>query len=196
MRLPMRVDDNLALLVVDMQNDGLQTNGPLYVEGARDIVPRVAELTDVARRNGLRVLHSQHVHRADGSDFGIAGHFEPLSCVEGTTGKNFYAGMAPAEGDIVVQKRRYSAFQGTDLDLVLRSNGITGLLVAGIQTDACVLSTVVDARNRDYKVWMVSDALAGTTLELHSSALTICDRYFAEVLDLAVTTDRLATREG
>lgn len=59
---------------------------------------------------------------------------------------------------------------------------MAGLFVCGVLTDACVLSTVVDVRARDYKVWAIRDALAGTTDRLHESALSIFEGYFAEVV--------------
>src|SRR5690606_4138844 len=121
--------------------------------------------------------------------FGIAGYFEKPSCVYGTEGIEFIESMQPAKDDIVVQKRRYSAFFDTDLELILRGLGVKGILICGVLTDACVLSTVVDARARDFKVWAVSDALSGTTPEKHLAALDIYEGYFADV----VTTEWATT---
>ncbi|MGO1974631.1 MAG: cysteine hydrolase family protein [Propionibacteriaceae bacterium] len=172
-----------AVLVVDMQKDGVEPGGAIFAPVPDAVRANIALLATAAREHRWPVLHSQHGHRADGSDFGIAGHFEELSCVEGTEGIEFVTGMEPAPGEVVIRKRRYSAFHDTDLELVLRGLGVTGLFVCGVLTDACVLSTVVDARARDYKVWAIRDALAGTTDRLHESALSIFEGYFADVVD-------------
>lgn len=184
MRLPfVPQEETYAVLVVDMQKDGVEPGGAIFAPVPTEVRNNIARLTTAARERGWSVLHSQHGHRPDGSDFGIAGHFEELSCVEGSEGIEFVHDMVPAPGEVVIRKRRYSAFHDTDLDLVLRGLGVSGLVVCGVLTDACVLSTVVDARARDYKVWAIRDALAGTTEELHESALSIFEGYFAEVAD-------------
>ena len=184
MTLPFRPDqEKYAVLVVDMQKDGVEPGGAIFAPVPEEVRAGITRLVSTARENGWPVLHSQHGHRPDGSDFGIAGYFEELSCVEGTPGIEFVVGMEPAPQEVVIRKRRYSAFHDTDLELVLRGLGVTGLLVCGVLTDACVLSTVVDARARDYKVWAVRDALAGTNEELHESALAIYAGYFADVVD-------------
>ncbi|WP_277050516.1 cysteine hydrolase family protein [Ruania albidiflava] len=184
MTLPFRPDaETYAVLVVDMQKDGVEPGGAIFAPVPDAVRDDITRLVTAAREHGWPVLHSQHGHRPDGSDFGIAGHFEELSCVEGTPGIEFIAGMEPAPGEVVIRKRRYSAFHATDLEMILRQMGVTGLFVCGVLTDACVLSTVVDARARDFKVWAVRGALAGTTEELHESALAIYAGYFADVVD-------------
>lgn len=182
MELPLTSTERYGVLVVDMQRDGLEEGGAIYVAGGPAIVGKVQTVTCIARRAGWPVIHTQHVHRADLSDFGITGYFEEPSCLDGTSGMDFIDQMRPEPGDLVVQKRRYDAFQGTDLDLLLRAQNIRGLFVCGVLTDACVLSTVVHARNLDYKTWMIADALSGTTMQMHQSALAIIDSYFGQVV--------------
>lgn len=184
MKLPFQPDaEKYAVLVVDMQKDGVEPGGAIFASVPDTVRANIARLVATARDHDWPVLHSQHGHRPDGSDFGVAGHFEELSCVEGTEGIEFVAGMEPAPGEVVIRKRRYSAFHDTDLELVLRQLGVSGLFVCGVLTDACVLSTVVDARARDFKVWAIRDALAGTTDHLHEAALSIYEGYFADVVD-------------
>lgn len=179
--LPLISTETYVLLVVDMQKDGLDPGGPIYADGGYAVAPNITKLAQAARAAGVRVIHTQHTHQKDLSDFGIAGYFEEPSCIAGTEGRDFVDGMEPHEEDIVVEKRRYSAFHATDLDLKLRGLGASGIFVCGVLTDACVLSTVVDARSRDYKVWMLDDALSGTNPENHRNALEIMSVYFAEI---------------
>lgn len=166
-----------------MQRDGLEEDGAIYVDSGHTIINNMQAVTSAARAAGWTIIHTQHAHRADLSDFGIATYFEKPSCLEGTPGMDFVDEMLPAAGDWVVRKRRYDAFHGTELDLLLRTQKISGLFVCGVLTDACVLSTVVHARNLDYKVWTVADALSGTTTQMHEGALTIIDTYFGQVVD-------------
>lgn len=171
-----------ALLVIDMQNDFLLPDAPVYTPGGLELVPLIGSLTDQARRQGLPVVFTQEMHRADHSDFGIELTFEPPHCLEGTHGADLIAGLEPQPGDVrITGKRRYDAFLGTDLDLALRTRGIENLLVTGVCTDICVISTVHHARNLDYRCFVLSDAVAGTTPKRHEAALTCIEHVFAHV---------------
>ncbi len=75
--------------------------------------------------------------------------------------------IAPQEGDIVVRKTRVGAFSTTDLHEQLQSRGVDTLLLAGISTSGCVLSTVLDAFDRDYRVIVLADACADPDAEVH-----------------------------
>ncbi|WP_052344594.1 cysteine hydrolase family protein [Thermocrispum municipale] len=194
MYLPFEDGERYGVLVVDMQRDGVQPDGAIPAHGATDIIPAIEKLTTSARVHGWPVIHTQHVHRADLSDFGLSRHIEPPSCVDGGAGLEFVPPLQPQPGDRIVQKRRYSAFLHTDLDMLLRNLHINGLLICGILTDACVLSTVVDGRGLDYKLWMISDALAGTNPTLHNNALDIMAGWFADIRDTAWAHGAIATR--
>jgi nicotinamidase-related amidase len=167
-------DDKVALLIVDMQNDFVLEDGVLPAENSLETIENIKLLSNLCRKNNIPVVYTQHVHRDDLSDFGIAHYFEPPSCLESSDGKNIIDQIAPQDGDLIItNKRRYDAFIGTDLDMVLRGKGINSLIVVGVMTDACVMATVHHARGLDYKVCIVSDACAGTTNENHEAALRI-----------------------
>jgi nicotinamidase-related amidase len=76
--------------------------------------------------------------------------------------------VAPADGDIVVRKTRVGAFGTTDLDEQLRSRGIDTLLLAGISTSGVTISTVCDAHDRDYRLFVLADATADPEPETHA----------------------------
>lgn len=182
-----------ALLVVDMQNDFLLPGAPVCTPGGLELVPLIAGLAREARRAGFPVVFTQEMHRADLSDFGIELAFEPPHCLEGTSGPDLVAGLEPEPGDVRIKaKRRYDAFLDTDLDLVLRTRGVENLLVAGVCTDICVISTVYHARNLDYRVFLMRDAVAGTTPERHEAAIACMEHVFAHV----GTAAELAPRFG
>jgi nicotinamidase-related amidase len=171
-----------ALLIVDMQNDFVLPGAPVATPGAPDLVPVIAALARAARAAGFPVVFTQEMHRADLSDFGIELAFEPPHCLEGTPGMDLVAGLEPQPGDVRIRaKRRYDAFLGTDLDVVLRARGVQNLLVAGVCTDICVISTVYHARNLDYRVFLLRDAVAGTTTERHAAAIACMEHVFAYV---------------
>jgi nicotinamidase-related amidase len=174
--------ERTALLVIDMQNDFVVPGAPVAAPGAPDVVPVISGLARRARARGFPVVFTQEMHRADYSDFGIELEFEPPHCLEGTAGLDVVDELAPQPGDHVIQnKRRYDAFLGTDLDLVLRGAGVQNLIVTGVCTDICVSSTVQHARNLDYRCFVVTDGVAGTSLERHEAALVCMEHVFAHV---------------
>jgi nicotinamidase-related amidase len=171
-----------ALLVIDMQNDFLLPDSPVHTPGGLELVPLIGALAAQARGLGLPVIFTQEMHRADHSDFGIELNFEPPHCLEGTPGADLVAGLEPQPGDVrITGKRRYDAFLGTDLDLALRLRGVENVLVTGVCTDICVISTVHHARNLDYRCFVLSDAVAGTTQQRHEAALTCMEHVFGYV---------------
>ena len=151
-----------ALVVIDVQNDFCD---PVDFPAARPMLPRLERLLTVARAVGVKVIYTQVILDERTSTpvwlSRYAGrpsrHFY---CAEGTPGADFYPQTAPQPGDLVVVKHRYSAFLGTDFELVLRAHGISGLVFTGISTNGCVESSVRDAHQRDYWVVTVSDCCA------------------------------------
>lgn len=171
-----------ALIVIDMQRDFLLADAPVPAAGGMDLVGKIAELAQRCREAALPVVFTQEMHRADLSDFGIELVFEPPHCLEGSGGEEIVDGLSPQPGDLVVRsKRRYDAFLGTELDLLLRSRGIENLLFTGVCTDVCVLSSVQHARNLDYRCFVIEDAVAGTSPERHRAALMCMSHVFAYV---------------
>jgi nicotinamidase-related amidase len=171
-----------ALLVIDMQNDFLLPGSPVAAPGGLELAPAMSGLARRARRAGAPVVFTQEAHRPDGSDFGIEAFFEPMHCAEGGAGIEIIGALTPEPSDIVIKgKRRYDAFLGTDLDLVLRLRGIENLVVAGVCTDVCVSATVQHARNLDYRCLVLRDATAGTSPERHEAALLCLEHVFARI---------------
>jgi nicotinamidase-related amidase len=171
-----------ALLVIDMQNDFLLPDAPVPAPGGLELVPVIADLARRARRAGAPVIFTQEAHRPGRQDFGIERFFEPIHCVEGGTGIEIADGLTPEPSDLIIRaKRRYDAFLGTELDLLLRLHGIENLVVTGVCTDVCVSSTVQHARNLDYRCLVLRDATAGTNPERHEAALLCLQVAFARI---------------
>lgn len=178
----LRRPESTAMVVVDMQNDFVLAGSPVAAPGALDLVPPIAQMAARARAKGFAVVYTQEMHRGDGSDFGIELEFEPPHCLEGTPGCDIVDGLAPQAGDSIIRgKRRYDAFLGTDLDFVLRGAGVENLIVTGVCTDICVISTVQHARNLDYRCFVASDCVAGSSPARHEAALSCMEFVFAHV---------------
>ncbi len=174
-----------AVVVVDMQRDFLLSGAPLMAHGGEAILRSVNQLTAAARAGGVPVVFTHEVHRADTSDYGIEVEYDPRHCEEGTVGAELHPALSVAPADYHVYKRRYDAFEATDLDLLLRGLGVRNVLVCGVDTDICVLGTVVSARNHDYRVAVVADCCAGTSPAHHDAALLCMGTVFARVVDCA-----------
>jgi biuret amidohydrolase len=187
MPVPPRLDPTrTAVLVIDMQRDFLDQGAPIATPGGLDLIPRINRLTGRARLLGMPVIFTQEMHRADTSDFGIELEFEPPHCLEGTPGMELAEALDVTPGDYrILNKRRYDAFLGTDLETLLRSRRVDNLLVTGVCTDICVASTVQHARNLDVRCYVVRDCVAGTSVERHEAALLCLSHVFGYVVSLA-----------
>lgn len=107
--------------------------------------------------------------------------------VEGTEWVDFLTEVE--EGDLIVHKKRMSAFAATDLDFLLRNLGVEIVIIDGIFADACDLSTAFQATDLDYKVMTVDDVVCGSNDQMKSSALDI----FATYIGLVVNSDQLVS---
>jgi nicotinamidase-related amidase len=159
-----------ALLIIDMQNDFVLDNMPLQVAGARMVIPKIQAVLAEFRKRPLPVFHVLRVHRPDGSDVEIIRQElfarSPFA-VGGTRGAAVIDELTPQTGEYVLTKTRMSAFIGTELDLMLRTLGVTTVYVAGIQTPNCIRTTVFDAIAYNYPVVLIDDATGAVSDEVH-----------------------------
>lgn len=171
-----------ALLLVDMQIDFVSPDGAMGQDGA-DLtmalaaVEKAAMLADAARSAGVPCLFARLITRAsDETDLSRewkerrGKEDETPLCREGTRGAEF-AGPQPLPDEAVFSKSRYDAFAGTGLDAHLRGLKRDTLVIAGLTTECCVDSTARDAFERDYHVFIASDAVAAYEQDLHDAAL-------------------------
>ncbi|MGN6100813.1 MAG: isochorismatase family protein [Devosia sp.] len=196
-----------AMIVVDMQNDFVAPGAPMETPAARAVVPRLAAALDLCRGAGMRIVYTAHVHRSDGSDYGQFGLLHPpiierRALVAGSAGAGIYPALAPAPGEHVIEKHRYSAFFGTDLDTMLRAWGIDTVIISGTTTENCCLSTARDALFNNYRVLFLSDATATcdypdrgfgamSNADLHKATLMVVAASTARVLTVAELADAL-----
>jgi len=161
-----------AMLVIDPQAEAILTDGALNADGASAAVANITQLLEAARSVPIPIIFTQEVHRRELVDFGreLDGA-EPIHCLEGTPGVELLPETRPRPGEWLIQKRRYSAFFATDLELLLRGLGVDTLVVCGFLTDVCVHYTCVDAHQRDYHLFVASDATAGSSTQAAEAAL-------------------------
>ncbi len=135
-----------AMIVVDMQNDFVASGAPMETPAARAMVPTLAEALHICREAQIKVLYTAHVHRRDGCDMGLFDDLHPpiahrAALVDGTPGVDIYPELAPAPGEHVIKKHRYSGFFGTDLDIILREWGVDTVIISGTTTENCCHAT-------------------------------------------------------
>jgi len=159
-----------ALLIIDMQNDFVLEGKPLRVAGAKAVIPKIQSVLSEFRKRSLPVFHVLRVHRPDGSDVEI-NRKELFArapfAVEGTKGAAVIDEIIPLKGEYVIPKTRMSAFIGTELDLMLRTLGISTLFICGIQTPNCIRTTVFDGIAYNYPVVLIDDATGASSDEVH-----------------------------
>jgi nicotinamidase-related amidase len=154
-----------AMIVVDMQNDFVAAEAAMETPAARAVVPKLAKALRTCRDAGIRVIYTAHVHREDGCDMGLFDDMHPpianrAALVDGTHGVEIYPELAPAPGEHVIKKHRYSGFFGTDLDIILREWNVDTVIISGTTTENCCHATARDAMFRNYRVVFLSDATA------------------------------------
>lgn len=160
-----------ALLVVDMQQFFLDPGSPTFTCGGPAILPTVRRLLGAFRAAGRPVIFTRHVHHPADLDSGIMGWWWTGKCLEGSAESEIHPTLAPAPGEKVVFKHRYSAFYNTDLETVLRCLKIEDLVVAGVMTNLCCESTARDAYFRDYRVFVPADGTGTISEEMHIASL-------------------------
>ncbi|MEU7638967.1 cysteine hydrolase [Streptomyces sp. NPDC039016] len=175
-----------ALLVMDVQEDivALADDGSGYL-------PRLRTAIDGARAAGIPVIYVIIGLRPGRPD--VSPRHKVLTAAvrnglftEGAPGTEIHHDVAPQEGDVVITKRRASAFSGSDLDLVLRSRGIDSLVLTGIATSGVVLYTLCQANDLDFGLTVLADACLDTDPEMHR---TLTERLFPQWADVLTVGD-------
>jgi nicotinamidase-related amidase len=173
---------NTALLVIDMERDFIEEGAVQETPGGRALIPIVNGLSTWARSHRVPVIFTLEAHRADHADYGIELEYDPVHCLEGGPGCELAVGLEARGSDYrILGKRRYDAFFGTDLDVLLRSKRVENLVCCGVTTHVCVMNTVFTARNLDYRVLLARDAVAAVSPDHQDAALLCMSDVFAYI---------------
>ncbi len=183
-----------AIVVIDAQN--YMVGAPagsevVYPSGcgqmAVDALRALRTVLTQARASGVLVVYTRYQVRRDGSDMGVYRHKRGLPdtegwCLEGSVGAQIADMIASEPGDIVLVKKRPSAFWGTPLLGLLIERGVDTVIVAGGSTSNCVRATVVDAMSYGYRTTVLEDCTFDRLSICHRVALFDLERQYADVL--------------
>ncbi len=153
-----------ALVIVDVQNDFLP-GGALAVSEGDQVVPVINDLMRVFRRAGRPIFATRDWHPANHCSFKSQGGPWPVHCVQGTSGAEFASGLDLDDDVVIVSKdfeqdvNAYSGFERTDLAARLRDEAVERVVVVGLATDYCVLSTALSAVQEGFDAVVVEDAV-------------------------------------
>lgn len=188
------MNNDTALLVMDYQN-GIMG----HISDAQTLLARAKKAIEIARRNGVTVGYVRVGF--DDADIkampqrnkmaqSVAQYGDAIRSDSPAT--QIHDDIAPQAGDIVVRKTRVGPFNTTDLEAQLRARGITTLVLAGISTSGVVLSTVREAADRDYRLFILSDACADPVQDVHECLI---EKVFPRQGDVITVDEFEATLE-
>ncbi|MEQ8246223.1 MAG: isochorismatase family cysteine hydrolase [Alphaproteobacteria bacterium] len=185
--------DKTALIVVDMQNSYCRAGGRMEklgfpYERLAAAEPGCKDMVAAARQAGVPVIYTQYVYQPDFKDGGfVVNEIMPSLkdvglCALGTWDAEILETLKPQPGEMVIQKNRPSAFYSTQLESVLAAMKIKSLVFCGVTTNMCVETTVRDASQRDFRCFVVSDAVGEVEDDRAEVALMTMGFFFARVL--------------
>ena len=177
--------EDCAVIIIDMQNDFLLKGAPIECPGGVEIISNIQRLRVWAEENEIPVFFTQEMHRRQKVDFGLELiRNEPEHCLEGTRGVEIISDLTPRDNEFVLIKRRYSGYYLTDLEFLMRSFNRRVLIITGVATNVCVYATALDAVQRDVQPVVISDGVAGTSVEFHKAFLQNIDYVIGDVVSL------------
>lgn len=175
------MQEKTAFLLIDMQNE----EGTSDVVGMDHILENAKTVLEQCRKQQIPVFYTRHINRADGIALAnrepVNEQGEPLYYHSESSAIEVADIVKAEKGDIIVDKYRYSGFYESNLDLMLKGLGIEHIIVGGVLTDVCVLSTVMDAYYRDYRVSLVEDMCGTTTEGAHMAAVLMMGNWIYDL---------------
>ena len=194
--------DRSVLFVVDMQNDWVGGAGTQTTNEATMMVPKIKKLIGKCRELGVPVIYTQQETDPLYNPLEVAAipSLKNSKRRKGLKEYEIYHELAPQPGDVVIQKRRFSPFYGTDLDIILanirgKTNPVDTIIICGTIINVCCEALARDAFYRDYKVIMGSDVCAALTEESRQATL-VNMRLFGMAMDCESIIKALENGKG
>jgi nicotinamidase-related amidase len=172
-----------AILVIDMLEDMINKARPfkMPIEFKRKVIPNISKFLLKGRQNKMPIIYVSDAHRPNDPEF-IDFQSGVEHAIRGTKGAKIIEEVYPKDGDFIVEKRRFSGFFGTDLELLLNDLCVNSVVFVGRPTNVCVLYTAADAFSRGYSVFAITDCLYSKTEKYHLMGLQ--NMFFAEKLKM------------
>lgn len=176
-----------ALIVVDMQIDFLYPQGEQAIWGGQAIIPQVKQLINHYRQNNLPIIFTRQCYKNAGSDGGATGRWWGLTkdstfLKDGLPNAEIISDLQPIKEEHVISKHRYSAFYSTNLEQLLKENGVTDLVIAGVASNCCCAATAHDGFFRDFNIFFTADGTGGSDEQAHEATLLDIARYYGTIL--------------
>lgn len=184
-----------ALLLIDVINDFLHPEGVNFHDGYEIILENIKAVLQASRQHNLMIVHVRENHPAHHmEDF----EFEklPYHNASDSFSIEWAPGVEVLPGEYIVQKRRFSAFFETDLNLLLREAQIEQVVIVGVKTHVCIRATSQDAFGWGYRPLLVRDAVGSNHTHLHLASLEDIERYMGKVVSLAEYRELISTDQG
>ncbi|MDI7260944.1 MAG: isochorismatase family protein [Thermodesulfobacteriota bacterium] len=166
--------EHAAFLAIDLQN--------YFKRIAQPVLGNILKVIQSCRKMSIPIIFTQHGHTHPDSDGGTLGQWWGELIIAGTEDWKFLPEIVTEGKDVILPKKRYSAFFETDLDEMLRSKGIQDLIVSGVMTNLCCETTARDAFMRNYRVFFLVDGTATRRGDLHLATLKNMGFGFAYLL--------------
>ncbi|MGI6454797.1 MAG: cysteine hydrolase family protein [bacterium] len=176
-----------ALLVIDMQNDFLLENGALPAWGGPAIIPRLQRLIKSYRSVNRPIIYTRHCYFNPEIDGGTTAEWwgmdrDSTVLHASLPGSEIHTELAPLSSDLVLTKQRYSAFQNTNLESVLRQFQVRDVVISGVTSNCCCEATAHEALFRDFHVFFLADGCGGTNEATHIASLRDIACFYGTVL--------------
>jgi nicotinamidase-related amidase len=161
------MEQNTALLVMDMQTSILGN-----LPNSTPVISKVVKAIAAARKKEIPIIYvtvgfRKNAPEISASNKSFSASKQRFTSVSPEQWLQIHPDVAPRANDLVVTKRRISAFTGSDLEVVLRAQHIQHLVLTGVATSGVVLSTIREAADKDYRLTVLSDACADSDEEIH-----------------------------
>ncbi|NMB41666.1 MAG: cysteine hydrolase [Firmicutes bacterium] len=163
-----------AIVLTDMVNDFIRLDGALPVgEEGLKIIPRLQKLLSACRKKNIPIIYANDALLPN--DFMFESQMRPHG-IRGTAGVQIIDELKPEDSDLIVHKRRLSAFFKTDLDITLKEWDIDTIIVGGVAAEVCVLSTAYDGISHNFRVIVLEDCCASRFKEIHGHTIAVLKR--------------------
>jgi nicotinamidase-related amidase len=180
--------DTTALVMIDFQRDFMEPKGFGELLGndvskVRSTIEPAKRVLEAVRKRGMKIIHTREGHRADLTDCPPAkltrggvtfiGTDGPMGriLVQGEAGHDIIPELYPIEGEPIIDKPGKGSFYATDLELILRNEGVRSLVFCGVTTEVCVQTTMREANDRGYECLVLEDCVGSYFPEFQKAAL-------------------------